>query len=149
MNGIILCSALFVAFLWGVAPVIHKRVLYTTPVPVVMVIGGAFYMSCLLLFAIYNRKEVVVGIQQLPWSYIFLIGLTSICTAFVANILYFYVLKKYDSYIISALIYSSPIFTLLLAFLFLKENITINGFIGVMLIVVGISYLAFNKQPSH
>jgi drug/metabolite transporter (DMT)-like permease len=53
-------------------------------------------------------------------------------------------LKKHDSYIISALIYSSPIFTLLLACLFLNEQITYYGLLGVLFIVVGVGFISTN-----
>ena len=43
-------------------------------------------------------------------------------TAFLANLLYLMVLKKNQSYIVSALIYSSPVFMFLIAWLFLKEK---------------------------
>jgi drug/metabolite transporter (DMT)-like permease len=43
----------------------------------------------------------------------------------------------------------SPVFTLLIAFFFLKEKITPIGFFGVVFIVMGVVMLAFNKPGAE
>ena len=70
------------------------------------------------------------------------IGALSIITVFVANLIYVYILKKHEGYVISALVYSSPAFSLLLTYLFLRQKITIYGMIGVLLVVLGVVFLA-------
>ena len=73
-----------------------------------------------------------------------IIGFTFLLTAFLANILYFSVLAKNKSFVVSALIYTSPIFTLILAWWVLKEDINIYGLIGVLFIVTGIILISYN-----
>ena len=73
----------------------------------------------------------------------------SIFTAFLANIMYYYILKDHELSIISALIYSSPVFTLVIAYLFLKERLDIYGFSGIMAIIVGVILISQNNQSSR
>jgi len=71
--------------------------------------------------------------------------LLPIFTVFLANILYYNILKTHESSIISALIYSSPVFTLIIAYLFLKERLDIYGLSGVCAIILGVILIAMNN----
>jgi len=141
--------ALFVAFLWGLTPVIHKHVLNTLDPRTVMVLGSIFYFACVLMFWLWNREIIKNDVKNVKLQHIYWIAITSIVTAFIANVIYLFILKKHDSYIISALIYSCPIFTLVLAYIFLKEHITFTGLIGVFLITAGVACLGFNGSSKE
>jgi len=71
-----------------------------------------------------------------------------IFTVFLANVLYYNVLKNHESSIISALIYSSPVFTLIIAYLFLKERLDIYGLSGVLAIILGVILIAMNNESN-
>jgi len=139
-------SAILVSFLWGMAPVIHKHVLKTVDTKVMMIATGAVYAACLLLFAVYSWKDVKKGLHKLDVYSVAWIVFAAVTTAFVANLVYLYVLKKHDSYVISALIYSAPVFTLALAYLFLHERPTLTGYAGVCLIIAGVLCLAYGER---
>ena len=79
---------------------------------------------------------------------IIIIVLTSAIATFMANVLYYTILKNHESSLISALIYSSPIFTLILAYIFLKERINTIGIFGILFIVLGIICIAMNNGTS-
>ena len=111
-----------------------------------MVIGGVFYMMCMLGFAASFWKTVKKDWAKLDAKTIMLIGAVSVLTGFVANMLYFFVLKKHDSHVVSALIYSSPVFTLLLAYFLLHEKVTPIGCIGVIMVVLGVVCIALNRR---
>jgi drug/metabolite transporter (DMT)-like permease len=74
------------------------------------------------------------------------IGATTVLTGFAANWLYFNVLRAHNSFVISALVYSCPLFTLLLAAAFLNERITVAGVAGVLLICAGLFCIALNDK---
>lgn len=63
--------------------------------------------------------------------------------------MYYYILKDHETSIISALIYSSPVFTLVIAYLFLKERLDIYGFSGILAIIVGVILVSQNNQSSR
>ena len=146
-----IASGLFVSFLWGLAPVIHKSVLQNVDFRVVMVIGGLFYAVCLVVFALWHRQAIFhsKALKTLTWKSVSMIAFAAIATAFIANLIYFYVLKKHDSYVVSALIYSAPVFTALLAMWLLGERISVMGGVGVLLIVLGIVCLSMNETRHH
>ena len=77
---------------------------------------------------------------------VFLIAITVILGGFFANLLYFIILNKHESSVVSALIYSSPVFTLVLAMLFAKEKVSIVGIMGIILITLGVICIAFNEK---
>lgn len=141
--------ALFVAFLWGLSPIIHKHILINVDPKVIMVVSAIFYTASVAIFSAYYWKFLSKEAQKLDLKTIILIAFTSIITAFLANLIYFYILKEHDSYIVSALIYSSPIFTLVLAYYLLKEKITFYGCIGVLFIVVGVVLISMNEKSHH
>lgn len=137
---------LFVAFLWGTQAVVHKHVLKTVNPAVIMVLSTLFYLSCLLVFWFINSKTVNNGIKKLtPVNWLW-IGIAAVFMGFLSNLIYYYILQKHDSYIISALIYSSPFFTFILAYLFLKEKVTLYSFVGIIFIVCGVILLALNEK---
>ena len=136
--------ALVISACWGLQPVIHKYVLKTLDPVVVMTISSAAYFVCMLGFVAYNWKRINVGIKNVTPRLLAIIVATSVLTAFLANLLYFYILKDHASYVTSALIYSSPFFTLLIAYFFLNEHITLYGLIGAILIVTGVVFIAVN-----
>lgn len=145
----VILLALLVAFLWGVAPVIHKHVLKSISPHVVLIISGVSYITCLAIFAAIHQRKLIEGIKHIHAKYVLIIALTSIFTAFIANIIYLNVLKHQDSYIISALIYACPVFTLILAYVFLKEKVTLFGGLGVFFIILGVICIIFNEKGHH
>ena len=85
---------MFISFLWGLQPIIHKYILKSIDPKTIMVIGGVFYMMCMLGFAASFWKTVKKDWAKLDAKTIMLIGAVSVLTGFVANMLYFFVLKK-------------------------------------------------------
>uniref|UniRef100_A0A6C0D563 EamA domain-containing protein n=1 Tax=viral metagenome TaxID=1070528 RepID=A0A6C0D563_9ZZZZ len=67
-----------------------------------------------------------------------------IFVAFIGNYLYYTMLKTHESSIVSALVYSAPIFTLILAHLFTNERLTMYGIIGILMVTGGILLISQN-----
>lgn len=148
MDPIALLIALLISFLWGLSPIIHKTVLYKISPHTALVLSSVFYTICTVGYAIYYKDEIIRDCKELNIKVALGMAFTAIVCGFVANVLYFDILKKYDSHIISALIYSAPLFTLVLAYLLLNEHITKGGLFGVLLISSGVVVLAYNRTSS-
>jgi drug/metabolite transporter (DMT)-like permease len=70
------------------------------------------------------------------------IGAIAIILSFIPNIIYYNLINDHDSYVVTALVNSAPVFTVGLSYLLLKENITKYGMLGVVLIIVGVFCLS-------
>jgi drug/metabolite transporter (DMT)-like permease len=144
MNVIVF--GLILSFLWGVLPVAHKYYLKSLHPQVVLMISGIVYFLALLGYMIFNRTLLLKESRKVrPMHLVWLTIATLVCT-FFGSIIYYYVLSKHDSHVVTALAYSSPFFTLVLAYLFLNEEISSLGFFGVMLIVGGVVCIGFNEH---
>jgi drug/metabolite transporter (DMT)-like permease len=144
--------ALFISFVWGATPIVHKYIFnsfaFMTP-ETMLVVGGILYFIFTMCYFGCNRAKVMEPLKQLPLPIFVLMGITAL-VGFLANYLYFNVIGKHASYLVSALIFSSPFFTLVLSYMLLKEDISITSFIAIILIVVGIIMLATSKKKkSH
>jgi drug/metabolite transporter (DMT)-like permease len=62
--------------------------------------------------------------------------------------MYYYILKNHESSIISALVYSSHVFTLIIAYIFLKERLDIYGISGIFLMILGVILVSNNNKFS-
>jgi len=107
-----------------------------------------FYSSANVIFVIvllsfYNNK-LYSDIKSVNSYDIFLISTYTFFTIFLANLLFLEVLKYNNTYEVAAIGGIYPFFTLLLAYLFLKEKITVFGILGVILVVLGVVCISFN-----
>jgi len=146
MKNIAFALALFVGILWGIAPIFHKVLLRDIGFKTIMVVSSLAYFLCTCIFALVFWKDIVKDSKHLNVVNVSVISLIAIVTGFLANLIYFFVLKGSKSYIVSALIYSSPFFTLIASYLFLKEDITLVGGLGCLLIVMGVVCLAMGDK---
>lgn len=143
--GAVTIYALLIAFLWGLSPVMHKVALTDISPQTTLVVSSAFYTVCTVAFAVYFKDKIAKDVYGgLSMRNILFLAFTSIVCGFFTNILYFSILKQNQSHIVSALIYSSPVFTLIMAYLLLRERITFAGFLGIILITFGVVLVAFN-----
>ena len=139
-------TALFVSFLWGLQPVILKHALGSVDFRAVFVITALVYAVCVAIFSLFNWSALRESFSKIDCKSTMLIALSSLLTAFFANILFMYLLRKRSSSVVTAIVYSSPVFTLILAYLFLNEHLGVSGCIGVLLIVVGMVCIAMNEH---
>ena len=144
MREHVLTIGLTVAALWGIAPVIHKYLLSSdVDAKTIMVIGGISYFLVLLVYWWMYAGEIQKSIARISFMDVILICIASVVMNFVAKILYLYALQKHESSIVSALVYSAPLFTFVCAVVLLKERITLWKLGGIILIVIGACILAY------
>jgi drug/metabolite transporter (DMT)-like permease len=146
MKLIYLFCGIIVSFFWGLLPVIHKHLLKNISGLSIMFFSSLFYFIAICLFTLYNQKIIMKDFKKMTiYNYIW-IFIAAIFCLFVANLLYYYILKKNNSSAISALIYSCPIFTLLIAYFFLKEEIDTYGLLGIFFVILGIIFISLNDN---
>jgi drug/metabolite transporter (DMT)-like permease len=144
MKTIYLLMSLFTSFIWGLSPVIQKHLLQKFDKRSLML----FYSSTNVLFvtlllSFYNNK-LYADIKSVNTYDILMISTYTFFTIFLAKLLFLEVLKYNNAHEVAAIEGIYPFFTLLLAYLFLKEKITIFGFMGVLFIVLGVVCISFN-----
>lgn len=143
--------AIFIAFIFGVSPIIHKYIFNTVPSmtpQLLFIFGGITYFLFTIVYALYEKQPLIDNIKNIPLSTIglFLLGASM---SFYANYLYFNIISKNASYLVSSLIFISPLFTLVLSYLLLNEQITLMSVLGVLLIVSGVIIVAISsKKPT-
>lgn len=140
--------ALLISFVWGATPIAHKYIFnsYAFMTPEAMIVyGGLAYFVFTMCYLSCNWNKVVAPLKKLPLLVLCLMTTTAIL-GFLANYLYFNVIGRHASYLVSALIFSSPFFTLILSYLLLKEDISPLSAGAVILIVVGIILLAISTS---
>jgi drug/metabolite transporter (DMT)-like permease len=143
MNLQALLLTFLVTFIYGITAIMHKLHLEKCDLNTLFVIYGAVYAIIVLLIAALNFNQIKVDIKRLKPSNYFAIVVTALSGLFIANYLYLYLLKHHQSFVISALVSAAPLFTLLFAYLYLKETVTPAAVFGVLLIVIGVILLAY------
>jgi len=135
---------LFSAFLWGVSPIITKRLIMKYDRYTIMILFSFTYILCLLLAMPYYGKDFMKDIVKINNSDVLIILFQGIFVLFFGNIIYYYVLKDNNTSLITALESCTPFFTLILAYFLLNEKVNISGVIGIVFIVVGVFFISYN-----
>jgi len=136
--------ALLVSLLWGAHPVVTKYLLSKYSVITLLLFSSAVYFYFIATVAIFRNKELTNDLNKMtPNDALILISL-AFFAVFMANSLYYYILKDNSSSIVSALIFSAPAFTLVLSYLFLKESIRLYGLLGILSIILGVVLISQN-----
>jgi drug/metabolite transporter (DMT)-like permease len=140
--------AIFISFLWGIQPIVHKHLLNKYNFITIMLISTIVNFSLILAVSITRNKEILADMNKLTFRDLFILVLVSSFTIFLANMMYYYILKNHESSIISALVYSSPVFTLIIAYIFLKERLDIYGISGIFFMILGVILVSNNNKFS-
>lgn len=149
----IVIMSLIVSLLYGISPILYKYIFliyqYEIHTFTLLLISSFVFFVCTLFCYIVQRdrvKQDFINLYKNKKVFIILIS-SSLFSVFIANLLYFIILKKANtkSYIVSTLVFTSPLFTLLLSYFFLNEGITIITLLSIVLIVTGILALTLTN----
>lgn len=138
--------SLVVAFQWGLMPIILKQMLTSFPTPMVFVLSWFLYSCAMLAYIFYKWDIIKPSALKLKLNHVLWVAVSAIGCSFAGHLLYYHLLEKHDSYIVIALVNAAPFVTLLLAALYLKEDVTVTGFAGVLLIVLGVVCIVLNER---
>jgi drug/metabolite transporter (DMT)-like permease len=143
--------ALVISFLWGMQPVLHKYLLNKINGSTIMLLSSFIYFIAVFItfFLTKNQSIVIKDFKKMNGKDLTVIICTSLFTIFFTNVIYFYILKDHESSIISALIYSSPVFTLIVSYLFLSEKLEAIGVIGILLVLAGVICISLNNNTQR
>jgi drug/metabolite transporter (DMT)-like permease len=146
MNYVPLLLAFFAAFIYGMTAIMHKFYLQKCDISTLFVLYGLVYAIAIFVVAIYNKSSIRADIKTLNRTHILGIFLTSLAGLIIANYLYLYLLKHHQSFVVAALVSIAPLFTLLFAYIILKEEVSLISAIGVSCIVLGVILLAYGSK---
>ena len=138
--------ALFVSLLWGIQPVLHKLLLSKYKPITILIISSFLYFYLIAMVAFARNADVKNDLDNITRRDILIILSIGLFSGFIGNMLYLYVLKDHNTSIISALIYSSPVFTLIISYLFLNEKLNMYGLLGVITIIIGVILVSLNEK---
>ena len=136
--------SLFVAFLWGLNSIVIKRLLSKFNYYTILFFTYSIMFICVLLLCYSNKTAFMNDLHAVNKQDIAILTIVPIFVVFIGNYLYYTMLKTHESSIISALVYSAPIFTLILAHIFTNERLTKYGMIGVLMVSIGIIMISMN-----
>lgn len=138
----LLFYSMIVSLFWGISPVLYKMMMTKMNTKLTFIINNIFFALAVAVYTIYYWNDVKTDIKTTSLRDIISVGAISIILSFIPNIIYYNLLNQHDSYIVSALVSSAPIFTVGVSYFLLKENITNYSVLGVILIIIGVACLS-------
>jgi transporter family protein len=134
-----LIFALITAFLFGLAPIFGKLGLEGIN-PVFALCIRSFIISGIMLgFLLINNDLIhLADINRTSWI---LIALEGICAALLGQLFYYYALKSGEASVIVPLLATFPLFTFIIASLFLGDKVTLSKVGGILSIILGVVLL--------
>ena len=133
-------AVLPLAFVWSIPAIVNKVLLKTLSSRVILVISGVLSFCWVAAYALVQgwSNDLRSEFSALKWSHVGGLALVTGTCVFMANQYYLHLLQHYDSHMVSALLSTIPLFTLVLAMIFLGERVQswTHG-VGIVLIVSG------------
>ena len=150
MLQIYIWIGILISFLWGIQTVIHKHLLNHISGLSIMLYSTILYTIMICITAYYNKSIIVKDLQKINLRIGSILFFTAVFTVFLTNLLYYYILNHHESSLVSALISTAPIFTVIFAYLFLNERVSIYGFTGILSFMIGLILINMdNKQVEY
>jgi len=137
-----------VACILGMRPLIEKHILKYIRIDSFLVISAILFflmaiLYTLLVHAPHLAKDLQIMNQHVHLYptvllFIFLFYIT-------ANYLYLHMINLHNPSHVTSIIAIYPLITVILAFLFLDDDITLTQFLGGIITIAGITMLAYHK----
>jgi len=130
--------AIFISILWGLNPILIKHIFKDVDLIMYLFYSNIFYFLCSLIFSLYYWNHIKTNIKIKSRS-LFYIAINMIILVFITNLLYAYILDIHSkSSIISAVVYSAPLYSLIFAYFILNEKLSAYSIFGIFFIVTGL-----------
>ena len=124
------------AFTWGVYSMVNKKI--SLSYPPLMTILYLFIMMAIIIIPFNLNKETinsVIHLSSISWVAVSFLGL--FCSG-IAYVIWAYALREMESAKVGAFLYFEPFVTVLAAWIFLAETITILMILSGIIITIGI-----------
>jgi uncharacterized membrane protein len=131
---------LLIALLWGIRPVLQKKVLNDISPQTVMIIGGVLYFIFVSIYGLINKDHILKEITNLTYDQKKIFLIISF-VGFIASLLYYYALSKENSSKVVIITSIWPIFALLFGSLLLNEKLNPKLLIAAIAIMILVSYI--------
>lgn len=130
------------AFLWTIVSLIDKFVLsHEMNDPILASVIAGTMTSILFVFAsLFSRNQIIISYNLI------LLSLFAGIVYTIAIYLYYYAVKKGEISKVVSFLSVTPIFVLILAFLFLNEKLILRNYFGIFLIVFGAFLISLKKN---
>jgi drug/metabolite transporter (DMT)-like permease len=137
------CLALVTALLWGTIPVLVRKGLPHSSTSVAVLLGSLASLPLLFLVFSFHPRPVTQAVAPEAAVWFALVGITGSCLGRVFNYLG---VARLGAARATPLINSSPLFTTVLALVFLREQITLKILLGVICIISGVAVLTGQRR---
>ena len=137
---------LFAGILWSFGPLVVRYMDNPNQVPWQYIFGRGLTIFILLNLYLYFEEGLKFYKNYLKMGYSGIIGGTGLGIAMISFI---YSITNTSAAITLLCLAAMPFFTALLAFLFLKEKISLNVWISIFIATIGIIIMAFGSSGSN
>jgi drug/metabolite transporter (DMT)-like permease len=137
---------LFAGILWSFGPLVVRYMDNPNQVPWQYIFGRGLTIFILLNLFLYFEEGIKFYKNYLKMGYSGIIGGTGLGIAMISFI---YSITNTSAAITLLCLAAMPFFTALLAFLFLKEKISLNVWISIFIATIGIIIMAFGSSGSN
>ena len=137
---------LFAGILWSFGPLVVRYMDNPNQVPWQYIFGRGLTIFILLNLFLYFEEGIKFYKNYLKMGYSGIIGGSGLGVAMISFI---YSITNTSAAITLLCLAAMPFFTALLAFLFLKEKISLNVWISILIATVGIIIMAFGSTGSN
>ena len=137
---------LFAGILWSFGPLVVRYMDNPNQVPWQYIFGRGLTIFILLNLYLYFEEGIKFYKNYLKMGYSGIIGGTGLGVAMISFI---YSITNTSAAITLLCLAAMPFFSALLAFLFLKEKISLNVWISIFIATIGIIIMAFGSSGSN
>lgn len=141
MHNPVILSSLLVAFLWAIQTLAQKHALNNIQHETAFAVFSVVYAILMIFFIGYYKNIIHKDIQNITKPMVLIILATTVFT-FVANLLYYRILKHNGASVITALTSTGPLFVALMAFLFFGENLKPKQIAGIAAVIGGVMLIS-------
>ena len=131
---------ILIAILWGIRPILQKKLLNDISAETVMVIGGTLYFVLICIYTYFNKDKVFNELSKVNYEQKKIFVMISII-GFIASILYYNALSRESSTKVVTITSIWPIFAILFGVIILNEKFNPKLLIAVVVILFLVNYI--------
>lgn len=131
---------ILIALLWGIRPVLQKKILTDISPETVMIVGGTLYFIFICVYAYFNKDKVFNELTKIDNQQQKILLLISIA-GFFASVLYYNALSNESSAKVVTITSIWPIFAILFGTIILNEKFNPKLLIAIIAILFLFNYL--------